>query len=226
MFRGAACMMCAGMKSPRAHLVFGVVSAALAAVVGVAAGRPAGVLLLPILAALAVPYASSSPRGHLGFASALGIAVGGTAWGALAGLGSGKALTLLFVLGAFSLLVAAASCPARARRAAPGVVLLSGAVPGFLLLGTVFYADPLVQATEGHPGLSRAVVTTTVAANPMLVLSQHVGGEDLLHTALYGRSTIGDRFFLYPPAWQPAVAFVVVAAALLGVSKLIARSDV
>lgn len=219
-------MMCAGMANPRAHLVSGIASAGIAVAVAAAAGRPAGVLLLPILAALAVPYASSSPRGHLGFASALGIALGGTAWGALAGLGSGKALTLLIVLGAFCLLVAAACSPARARRAAPGVVLLSGAVPGFLLLGTVFYADPLVQATEGHPDLSRAVVTTAVSANPILVLSQLVGGDDLLHTALYGRSSIGDRYFLYPPAWQPSVAFAAVALLLVGLSRLLARPDV
>ena len=210
----------------RPHLLSGLITGVVAVVVAAAAGRPAGVLLLPILAALAVPFAASSPRGHLGFASALGIAVGGTAWGALAGLGSGRALTLLLVLGAFSLLVAAACSPARARRASPGVVLLSGTVPGFLLLGTVFYADPLVQATEGHPGLSRAVITTSVAANPILVLSQHVGGEDLLHTALYGRSTIGDRFFLYPPAWQPAVAFAAVALLLVGLSRLVAHPDV
>ncbi|MEK7865231.1 MAG: hypothetical protein AAB434_01015 [Planctomycetota bacterium] len=210
----------------RAHIASGILCASLAAAVGLAAGMPAGVLLMPILAALAVPFAASSPKGHLGFSAALGLAVGGAVWGALAGLGSGKSLTLLLVLGSFSLLVAAACSPARARRASPGVVLLSGAIPGFLLLGTVFYVDPLVQACEGHPDLSRAVITTAVAANPMLVLSQHVGDEDLLHTALYGRSTIGDRFFQYPPAWQPAIAFGVVAAALLGASRLMARPEV
>lgn len=219
-------MMCAGMANSRAHLVSGIVSAGISVAVAAAAGRPAGVLLLPILAALAVPFAASSPRGHLGFASALGIALGGAGWGVVAGLAATKALTLLIVLGAFSLLIAAACSPARARRAAPGVVLLSGTIPAFLLLGTVFYADPLVQATEGHPDLSRAVVTTAVSANPILVLSQHVGGEDLLHTALYGRSTIGDRFFLYPPAWQPSVAFAAVALVLVALSRLLARPEV
>ncbi len=219
-------MMCAGMRNTRAHVVSGVVSAAIGVAVAAAAGGSAGVLLLPILVALVVPYASSSPRGHLGFAAAFGVAAGGAAWGALAGLGASKALTLLAVLAAFGLLVAAACSPARARRASPGVVLLSGAVPAFLLLGTVWYADPLVQAAEGHTGLSRAVIAVAVGANPILVLSQHVAGEDLLHTALYGRSTIGDRFFTYPPAWQPVVAFAAVALALVGLSRLVARPDV
>ncbi|GEM_PF-4205502 len=210
----------------RPHLLACLIAAAVAVAVAAAAGRPAGVLLLPILAALVVPFAASSPKGHLGFASALGLTFGGTAWGVLAGLGAAKALTLFHLLAAFSLLLAAACSPARARRASPGVVLLSGAIPGFLLLGTVFYADPLVHAAEGSPRLSRAVVTTSISANPILVLSQHVGDEDLLHTAFYGRSTIGDRFFVYLPAWQPSLAFGAVALALWALSRLLARPEV
>lgn len=210
----------------RAHFVASGSSLALAAFVAVAGGRPAGVLLLPILAGLVVPFASSSPRGNLGFAAALGLTAGGSACCAFTGFGGTKTLALLLMLGAFSLLLAAASSPARARRASPGVVLLWGAAPGFLLLGTVFYADPVIEATEGRKGTRAAVIAVAVGANPILVLAQHVCDEDLLHTSLYGRSTIGDHPFSYPDPWQPAAAFVGVAAALLGIARLVRRPDV
>jgi len=206
-------------------LVAVAIAFALASAPGITSWR-AGVLLLPIASALLVPFASSS-RVSAGVASALGLAVGGAAWALVTGLPVSRVLALLEVLGAFGLLVAAVSACARARGSSPGVVLLAGGLAAFLLLGTVFYVDPLVLAAQPHRGLQGAIIAASVGGNPLLLLGMHVSGLDLLHTTrLYGASAIADRFYAVPAAWQSSLALAAAALAFAGLSRAVRRPEI
>lgn len=218
------------MTPARRHILYALVSVAIAFACGRAPGATswrAGVLLLPIASSLLVPFASSA-RAPGGVAAALGLALGGAAWGLTIGLPLQRALALLEVLGAFGLLVASVCACVRARGASPGAVLLAGGLVAFLLLGTAFWVDPLVVATRESSGLQGAIVTASVGANPLLTLSMHVSGFDLLHppSSLYARSTLPDHLMAYPHPWQEALAFLLLAAAFGGLSRALRRPEV
>jgi hypothetical protein len=76
-----------------------------------------------------------------------------------------------------------------------------------VLLGTVFYADPLIEA-EQSPESRSAVIHAALAVNPVTVISGSLLEFDLMRRpVMYGRISVIQRYqFSYPRDWWEVLA--------------------
>ena len=117
------------------------------------------------------------------------------------------------VLGFAILLAGWAACLERVL--GPRAVQMATVLAGWLLVGTIFLAGPLVQLTGEKAALARAAVY----ANP-LVVAEHAVGLDWLHRGLtYRWSPLAESYAIYYAAglawWKTMLGYLFVGSGLL-----------
>lgn len=163
------------------------------------AGPPAGIGIRAARTAVAVALVGA---GLLVAA----VAAGG---GAAAGTLRAQAVVLGFVL----LLMGWGACMERV--AGPRATQMTTVLVGWLLVGTIFLAGPLVQMAGDKAAISRAAVYV----NP-LVVAEHAMGLDWLHRGLtYRWSPLGESYAIYYASglswWKTVLGYVFVGSGLL-----------
>jgi len=86
-----------------------------------------------------------------------------------------------------------------------------------MLLGTVFYADPIVESQKS-PEARSTVISLALAANPITAISGALPNFDLMRREMmYSRISVIGRFYPanYPEWWRTALGYMVTASVIL-----------
>ncbi len=121
------------------------------------------------------------------------------------------------VIFAFCLLLAAVFAFVRCIGAEPMAAQFVSLVMACALVGTVFYADPIVE-TEMPPATRSRVINAVLAPNPIMAITWSLLRFDLLHRqVMYDRISVIGRFYAYeyPQWWTVSCGYIVCAALLL-----------
>ena len=125
----------------------------------------------------------------------------------------------------FCLLLGAVYALVRRAGAEPFLSQLVSIFVGCVLMGTVFYADPVVEA-QSSPERRSLAIRAVLAANPMTAISWSLLRFDLMRRQImYDRISVIGRFYRteYPPWWKTAAGYVIASAVLLGAASLLGR---
>jgi len=120
--------------------------------------------------------------------------------------------TVLIGVGALARRLGARACTGQAAAYAAAA----------LMLGTVFYANPVIASTRGRAKV--AVVQAAVVANPMVCVAGAAVDYDIMlsrrtSASFYNQSLIGpDHLYRYPRWWRAAAGYCVVGIVFLAVS--------
>jgi hypothetical protein len=92
------------------------------------------------------------------------------------------------------------------------------------LLGTVFYADPVIEARQ-DPETRSVVIGAVLSANPVMAISGSLLRHDLLRQELmYGKiSVIASYRVSYPEWWKTSIEYLVLSAVMLAGGGLLRR---
>ncbi len=129
----------------------------------------------------------------------------------------GGGLLAQVVVLAFCLLLAAAFALVRCIGAEPMAAQFVSLLVACALVGTVFYADPLVE-TEMPPETRSRVINAVLAPNPIMAITWSLLRFDLLHRqVMYDRISVIGRFYAYeyPRWWAVSCGYLVCAALML-----------
>lgn len=129
----------------------------------------------------------------------------------------GGALLAQAVIFAFCLLLAAVFALVRCIGAEPMAAQFVSLLIACALVGTVFYADPLVEAEMASAARGR-VINTVLAPNPIMAITWSLLRFDLLHRqVMYDRISVIGRFYAYeyPQWWAVSCVYVACAALML-----------
>jgi len=93
-----------------------------------------------------------------------------------------------------------------------------------VLLGTVFYADPIIEA-QGSSEAKGVVIRAALATNPITAISWSLLRFDLMRRRLmYGPiSEIGDHYTPYPAWWATLCGYAAASAVMLIGAGLLRR---
>lgn len=92
------------------------------------------------------------------------------------------------------------------------------------LMGTVFYADPIIEAQRSSEAKG-FVIRAVLATNPITAISWSLLQFDLMHRPLmYGSiSVIGDHYTPYPDWWTTLCGYLAISAVTLIGAELLRR---
>lgn len=86
----------------------------------------------------------------------------------------------------------------------------------FLMLGTVFYANPLIESTPSNQ-IRQGIVQWSINLNPILVIAGTVFNYDIMLSPLMYRISLIQYYpHYYPEWWNFIVAYLVVGLICLG----------
>jgi hypothetical protein len=144
---------------------------------------------------------------------------------ALAAEAVGGALIAQGVIFAFCLLLASVFAVVRCSGSGLLFAQLVAIFVACALLGTVFYADPIIEAQRSSEARG-TVIHAALAVNPVTAISGSLLHFDLMRrTVMYGRiSVIGQWYpFDYPDWWTVLAGYAGVSVVLLSGAALLRR---
>ncbi|MFO7897564.1 MAG: hypothetical protein R6V58_00715 [Planctomycetota bacterium] len=148
---------------------------------------------------------------------ALSVAAGVAPWTALAGA--------QVVIVAFCVLLAAVFLWVRCVGGEPFPAQFVTVMAGAGLMGTVFYANPLVERDQSPEARGR-VIRVVLAVNPMAAISYSLLRFDMMRRQLmYDRISVIARWYrvTYPAWWQTACGYAAAAGLLAGAAGVCHR---
>jgi len=200
-------------------------------------GRGAAAVLLftepALMAGAVVCLASAASRRGLRVVGLLAAVLAGLAamailsaavvWLAARGAyGVGVVLCAQLVFVAFGLLLAGLLVALRRAGGEPLAAQLVTLCVAAALVGTVFYADPIVEG-RGSPEARRRVIRAALAVNPLTAVSGSLLEVDLMRRrVMYDKISVIGRWYQvpYPRWWTTACGYGVAAVALFGAAAL------
>jgi hypothetical protein len=91
-----------------------------------------------------------------------------------------------------------------------------------LMMGTVFYANPIIELVRQNLVLRQLVIKMVMVVNPMLVIAGNFFSHDILRgRQLYYLSDIGPFYPYTYPAWGSVLAgYVIISLVAIGLGYL------